>query len=252
MDFEDIDDIEDIEDIQNEHSEISRRYIRDGSDPFDCFDEDEFRRRYRFTKDSVLNEILPKIEAGLQKSNNRGLPIPPAMQLLICLRYYATASFQLILGDTMNVSQPTVSRIVFRVRSLIGSLITEYIKFPRDPDNSTQNRRLFNNLGHGDGTIGLPGVDGAIDCTHIRLTASRFNNMEELYRNRKGYFSLNVQVLLGPCMEFLDIVPEWPGSAHDSRIFRTSRLHMRYATGELDGILVGDGGYPCLPFTTTS
>nr|XP_034192433.1 putative nuclease HARBI1 [Osmia lignaria] len=116
------------------------------------------------------------------------------MQLLICLRYYATASFQLILGNTMNVSQPTVSRIVFRVSSLIGSLMTDYIKFPRDSDNSTQNRRLFNHLGQGNGAIGLPGVDGAIDCAHIRLTASRFNNMEEMYRNRKGYFSLNVQV----------------------------------------------------------
>ena len=69
----------------------------------------------------------------------------------------------------MNVSQPTVSRIVFRVSLLIGSLMTEYIKFPRDPDNSIQNRRLFNNLGQGNGAISLPGVDGAIDCTHIRL-----------------------------------------------------------------------------------
>ncbi|XP_046141582.1 putative nuclease HARBI1 [Osmia bicornis bicornis] len=34
-------------------------------------------------------------------------------------------------------------------------------------------------------------------------------------------------------------------------IFRTSRLHMRYVTGELDGILVGDGGYPCLLFLMT-
>nr|XP_034177275.1 putative nuclease HARBI1 [Osmia lignaria] len=175
-------------------SRISRRYIRHESDPFDCFDAGEFRRHYRFIKDSVLNGILPKIQAGLQKGNNRGLPIPPAMQLLICLRYYATASFQLILGDTMNVSQPTVFRIVFRVSSLISSLMTDYIKFPREPDNSTQNRRLLNNLRQGNGAISLPGVDGAIDCTHIRLTASRFNNMEEMYRNRKGYFSLNVQV----------------------------------------------------------
>ena len=78
--------------------------------------------------------------------------------------------------------------------------MTGYIKFPRDPDNSTQNRRLFNNLGQGNGAIGSPGVDGAIDCTHIRLTA--FNNMEEMYRNRKEYFSLNVQAAVGPRMEF--------------------------------------------------
>ncbi|XP_046143469.1 uncharacterized protein LOC114882301 [Osmia bicornis bicornis] len=98
----------------------------------------------------------------------------------------------------MNVSQSTVSRIVFRVSLLIGSLMTEYIKFPRDPDNSTQNCRLFNNLGQGNGAIGLPGCRGS-----------------------------------------------------SYGIFRTSRLHMGYVTGELDGIFVGEGGYPYLPFLMT-
>lgn len=37
-------------------------------------------------------------------------------------------------------------------------------------------------------------VDGAIDCTHVRLTPTRFQGVNEIYRNRKGYFSLNVQV----------------------------------------------------------
>lgn len=37
-----------------------------------------------------------------------------------------------------------------------------------------------------------------------------------------------MQTVVGPRMEFLDIVPEWPGSAHDSRIFRTSLLYIRY------------------------
>ncbi|XP_015189816.1 PREDICTED: putative nuclease HARBI1 [Polistes dominula] len=52
-------------------------------------------------------------------------------------------------------------------------------------------------------------------------------------------------------MEFLDIVPEWPGSAHDSRIFQNSRIYMRYLEHQLNGILVGDAGYPCLPFLMT-
>lgn len=38
--------------------------------------------------------ILPLIEEGLVKINNRGLPISPALQLLIALRFYATGSFQ--------------------------------------------------------------------------------------------------------------------------------------------------------------
>lgn len=59
----------------------------------------------------------------------------------------------------------------------------------------SENKRLFKELGHGPGAIGLPCIDGAIDCTHIRLIHTSFQNINEVYRNRKGYFSLNVQVL---------------------------------------------------------
>lgn len=52
-------------------------------------------------------------------------------------------------------------------------------------------------------------------------------------------------------MEFLDIVPEWPGSAHDSRIFQNSRIYIRYSQHELDGMLAGDADYPALPFLLT-
>lgn len=52
-------------------------------------------------------------------------------------------------------------------------------------------------------------------------------------------------------MEFLDIVPEYPGSQHDSRIFQNSRLYMRYMERQLNGKLVGDAGYPALPFLLT-
>ncbi|XP_071652749.1 putative nuclease HARBI1 [Temnothorax longispinosus] len=247
-----VEDIEDynFDDYNLENVRVRKRYIRDGQNTFEFYNNFEFKRRYRFNKESVLYGILPRIEEGLAKINNRGLPIPPVMQLLICLRY-ATASFQLFLGNTMTVSQPTISRIVSRVTLLIASLLKEYIKMPQDEERRNENRRLFNDLGKGNGAIGLPGVDGAIDCTHVRLVDTRFQNISEIYRNRKGYFSLNVQTVVGPRMEFLDIVPEWPGSAHDSRIFRTSLLYIRYIENQLDGILVGDRGYPCLPFLMT-
>jgi len=73
---------------------VPKRYIRDGQNPLEFFNDWEFKRRFRFCKNSVMFGILPLIEEGLTKTNNRGLPIPPVMQLLICLRFYSTASFQ--------------------------------------------------------------------------------------------------------------------------------------------------------------
>ena len=37
----------------------------------------------------------------------------------------------------------------------------------------------------------IPGVVGIIDCTHILINSPGSDNAEN-YRNRKGYFSLNV------------------------------------------------------------
>ena len=61
-------------------------------------------------------------------------------------------------------------------------------------ETRVKKQRLFRNLGMGAGTIGIPGVNGSIDCTHIRLFSTRFQNIDEIYRNRKGYFSLKVQL----------------------------------------------------------
>lgn len=79
-----------------------KRYIRDNQNPFEFFNEQEFKKRFRFSKNSVIFGILPLVEEGLAKINNRGLPISPILQLLICLRFYATASFQVSSTHTLT------------------------------------------------------------------------------------------------------------------------------------------------------
>jgi len=94
MDLQDI--VEDLEEkeILMHVLRAPKRYIRDGHNPFEFYNEVEFKRRFRFSKEAVMYGLLPKIEEDLTKVNNRGLPIAPVLQLLVCLRFYATASFQ--------------------------------------------------------------------------------------------------------------------------------------------------------------
>lgn len=50
------------------------------------------------------------------------------------------------------------------------------------------------------------------------------------------------------------MVARWPGSAHDSFIFRTSAIghHLEASHHGLeDGVLLGDSGYACTPFLQT-
>ncbi|KAI8115846.1 putative nuclease HARBI1 [Lucilia cuprina] len=97
----------------------------------------------------------------------------------------------------------------------------------------------------------FPKVLGSIDCTHIRIQSPGGNNAE-LYRNRKGYFSSNVQAICNAHLEIMDIVCRWPGSAHDSNIFNNSKIKAKLENGEFqDYYLLGDSGYGIKPYLMT-
>lgn len=208
----------------------------------DTYDDEQFRRRYRLTKDA-FQELLRIIRPHIRAHNDRGRPIPADIQLLITLRFYATGTFQLACADLCEISQPSASRIIKRVSEAIARLKNNHITFPNE--NMLQQSKLnFWRIG------GFPNVVGAIDCTHVKITSPGGENAE-LYRNRKGYFSINVQVVCGANLEILNIVTRWPGSVHDARIFDNSRLCAKFERGDIDGFLLGDSGYPCRPYLMT-
>ncbi|KAE9545612.1 hypothetical protein AGLY_001155 [Aphis glycines] len=69
----------------------------------------------------------------------------------------------------------------------------------------------------------------------------------EYFRNRKGWFSLNVQTVVSPKLKIMDTVVRWPGSTHDSTIFSHSKinndLHVTQNWG--NSLIVADSGYAC-------
>ena len=73
---------------------LPKRYLRDMDDPLTFHSEQEFAIRYRFRKNTVVEVLLPLVHIQLAAMDNRGLPILPMLQLLLALRFYATASYQ--------------------------------------------------------------------------------------------------------------------------------------------------------------
>ncbi|XP_018406677.1 PREDICTED: putative nuclease HARBI1, partial [Cyphomyrmex costatus] len=74
----------------------------------------------------------------------------------------------------------------------------------------------------------------------------------EVFRNRKSYFSFNVQVVVNADNEIMDIVARWPGSVHDSTIFQNSNLKMLFETNHFHNcLLLGDSAYPARPYLFT-
>jgi len=216
--------------------------LRDRSNPLEVYSEYEFRRRFRLSRDATMY-VVSMIADKLSSPLRRGTQLPPMLQFLVFIRFCAEGSFQLTVGDLQNLSQGTVSKIVARVGKLIAGLYKKFVTFP-SPQQAVQERRKFYEIG------GFPGVVGAIDCTHVKINSVGGENAE-LFRNRKGYFSINVQAICTADLRFTNVVCRWYGSAHDSRILENSQIFGKLERAEAPSLLLGDGGYMCTPFLMT-
>ncbi|CAK1599498.1 unnamed protein product [Parnassius mnemosyne] len=147
-------------------------------------------------------------------------------------------------ADLHGVSQPVVSRTCKKVAEILSRKSREFIKMPTTLNEQQETIRKFRSIAN------FPTVIGAIDCTHIRVKKVNADG-GQLYINRKGFSSINVQVVCDADLKIMDIVTRWRGSVHDSRIFRECRLKQRFEAGAFSGILLGDSGYPCTPYLFT-
>ncbi|XP_070522928.1 putative nuclease HARBI1 [Cardiocondyla obscurior] len=207
-------------------------------------DDVEFKMRFRLQKETVLL-LCQEIEHLLTFPTMKNNPISSLNQVLLTLRFLATGSFYITIGDFIGVSTVTAHRIMSKVIKAIAGLRPHYIKFPSTAAEIRRERERFYRIAK------FPKVIGCVDCTHIRVQS--FGGPDaEIYRNRKGYFSLNVQAVTNANLEITDIVTRWQGSAHDSTIFNNSRLCANFEARRYgDAILLGDSGYPLKPYLLT-
>lgn len=159
--------------------------FRPRTSPMDDYDDAEFISRFRLPKPAV-HVLLDRIHARLEHSHKYRTSINQLLHLLITLRFYASSSFLEIDGDIFGVHKSTVSRTVVRVSRAIASLRDEYIMLPEGEEVHRVQREFFD-------ISGIPGVVGVIDCTHIPIR-SPGGLQAELFRNRKDFPSINVQV----------------------------------------------------------
>ena len=230
-----------IENISYAHSFRSQRIMRDTQNPLDYLNDDQFKERFRLRR-HVFLLLLSKIEGAIFTSCPKKASPIPAIQVLICLQYLSTNKFQLSIADEFNISQATISRIVYKVSRVISSLARTEINM--QPRSLSDVKNEFYSIAH------FPGVVGALDCSHVPII-SPGGIYAELYRNRKGYFSVNIQAVCDANLIFTNMVARWYGSAHDSRIFHNSALRDDLENGVLNGIILGDNGYPCKRYLMT-
>lgn len=242
------------------------KLYRSRKNRFEEYDDVDFFVRFRLTKRTV-ELVLHQIENLIKLPTNRyiffhyqhiedayllfihnffrGGCILPRTQLLLTLRFFATGSMLITMGDFMGVSKSSASRIIKRVSAALVTLCPDYIKMYNNEAEMQRSAEHFYNL------ASFPRVIGAIDCTLIRIQSPGGADAE-IYRCRKGYFALNVQTVSDASLRIRNIVCRWPGSTHDMTIFNNSSLKRSFETGRYGRyLLIGDSGYPVLPYLMT-
>ncbi|KAJ8909858.1 hypothetical protein NQ315_013895, partial [Exocentrus adspersus] len=200
------------------------------------YSNEVFFEHFRLSRE-VVNTIAERYEATPEFHRDSGPygDIGALNQVLIYLWYigHQTASFRDV-GDRFNVTISTVHRIIRRLTYFLSNLSSEIILWPND-DGKRISEEHFSQKG-------FPNVIGAIDGCHIKIDKPQ--NDPDSYINRKGYYSIQMQAVCDHRRKILDVFIGYPGSVHDSRVFRNSPLQNSLDMKCGRYFLLGDSGYP--------
>ncbi|XP_060788945.1 putative nuclease HARBI1 [Neoarius graeffei] len=217
------------------------RVFRGRQNPL-AYPDDVLYERYRFSAEGICY-LCQLIEADVCNVTRRSQALTVEQIMCLSLRYFASGQYMYSVGDAENLSKNTVCRMIRKVVLALNKLMNAFVVFPGHL-TALQIKEGFYAI------AGFPRVIGAIDCTHIRISAP-LGEHEADYVNRKSFHSINVQMTCDHQSMITSLDARWPGSVHNSRIFRESSLAAGFEEGRFDGILLGDRGYPCLKHLLT-
>ncbi|XP_067203442.1 putative nuclease HARBI1 [Linepithema humile] len=146
------------------------------------------------------------------------------------------------------MSQASISGTIHIVVEAINQIIDQWIKFPiKEQEIKVVKKQFWDKYQ-------FPGIIGAIDGTHIAIWPPEILR-EHLYINRKLYHSLNVMLICDVNQKILAVNAGHGGRTHDSRVWNASvvcqHLEQEYRNGRTGAWLIGDSGYPLLPYLLT-
>lgn len=141
-----------------------------------------------------------------------------------------------------GVGRATAFRTVRRVTYALHCIAPRFIQWPKDGVATDV-------MEHFKRTCGFPHVIGAIDGTHIKIRAPPIDTAS--YINRKGFPSLNVQLVCDSRGLFTHCYAGEVGSIHDARVFRNSPvarfLEMSDVYFPNNSHIIGDAAYAIHP-----
>lgn len=217
------------------------------------YDDNRWLENFRMTKSSVFS-LTTLLRPHIEKQNTfYRMAIPPIVRVACTLFKLCQGASLLLCYEFFAIEVSTASGIIRDVVKAINDELRHEISWPTG-------NRLRLNMAQFREFSGLPGIVGAIDGTHFHIRKPN-DSPEDYFYFKSGGYSMQCQAVVDRDRKFIDISVGMPGSTNDARQLRRSMLYQRATTTNLfdpaDSIegfvpyLVGDKGYPILPWLIT-
>ncbi|KAM9302067.1 putative nuclease HARBI1 [Gastrophryne carolinensis] len=191
-----------------------------------------------------IDYLVELLGGSLSRPTQRSRAIGPETQIMAALGFYTSGSFQTRMGDTIGISQASMSRCVANVTEALVERASQFISFPREEAAVQKLKDDFYNL------AGVPGVLGVMDCMQVPIKAP---NSEDLsYINRRGLHSLNALLVCDAQGTLLWAETHRPGSMQDNLVLHQSELSRLFETQmHKEGWMLADSAFPLRPWLMT-
>lgn len=189
-----------------------------------------------------------------------GKPMSLYDQVALALRRLSSGSSLISIGDSFGTHHSTVSQVTWRFVEAIEEKGLQHLRWPSTEKQLTDIKSKFEKI------QGLPNCCGAIDTTHIVMLLSTSELTGDVWLDRKENHSMLLQAIVDPDLRFLDIVTGLPGKMSENSVLQSSNFFRLCEKGErlngnkakipaeeaeLQEYIVGDAGFPSLPWLLT-
>ena len=91
--------------------------------------EEDVRSRYRFYR-STIYSIMRLIFEDIMRLTRKSMALPPIVILCAALRFFASGSLYLVLGDCLLISPASLCRSVQIVSDALVKKLNQFIRWP--------------------------------------------------------------------------------------------------------------------------
>ena len=213
------------------------RVRRERANPFEVLTDAEFKRHFRFSKNTVV-DIVNMLEPDLVQ-DPRGEPLTPTQQVCAALCHFGGGHYQRITGLGSGVSQFAARAALIRVTDALIARKAQFISMPDIQEMEETSQKMLERFGLPRFAMAVDGMMARFEEAPRKLPAGKH---QQQYWCRKQFFAINCQVIANE-KRILDLDISWPGSTHDSRIWNRSQAKA-YLERQRRFLVAGDSGYP--------